>query len=200
MAPAPSFAPGFTLPGRRLDLVPLTVEHADALFAVLDPGLFTILAGRPAAWTPEAFRAFVAAASRAPGRVPFALRLREASGTIVGSSSFFDIRAEHKGCEIGFTWIARPWQGTFVNPESKFLLLRHAFETWGLIRVQLKTDARNQQSQHAMAKLGCTREGVLRRHMIVGDGHVRDTVLFSITDQDWPRVKQGLVERLGYEP
>jgi len=184
-----------TLVGNRLVLEPLRPEHADALFAVLDAGLFGILAGRPTAWTQPAFATFVAEACTAPGRMPFAMRL-PGSGELIGSTSFFDFRPAHRGVEIGYTWIARPWQGTFVNPEAKLLMLRHAFATWGMLRVQLKTDARNQQSQRAMTKLGCVREGVLRKHMVLPDGHVRDTVLFSITDDEWPAVEKALLARL----
>jgi ribosomal-protein-alanine N-acetyltransferase len=188
-----------TLAGTRLDLVPLGPEHASELFRVLDADMFAILAGRPTAWTEPAFAEFVHRCCTAPGRMPFAIRLR-GDGRVVGSTSLFDFRPEHRGVEIGFTWIARGWQGSFVNPESKLLLLRHAFGTLRMLRVQLKTDARNERSQRAMAKLGCVREGVLRKHMVLPDGHVRDTVLFSITDDEWPRVEAGLLARLARFP
>ena len=100
---------------------------------------------------------------------------------------YLDIRAKERGLEIGFTWLAKALQGTQVNPECKYLLLRHAFEEQHALRVQLKTDGRNKQSQRAIEKLGAVREGVLRKHMIMPDGYVRDTVMYSITErQNWP--------------
>jgi len=199
MRPPPHHEPAPVLEGARLALVPLQPEHADELFTVLDPDMFAILAGRPAAWTREAFVEFIARACTAPNRMAFAMRLR-ATGAIVGSTSMFDFRPEHRGVEIGYTWIARPWQGTFVNPEAKLLLLRHAFTTLGMLRVQFQTDLRNVQSQRALVKLGCVREGVLRKHKVLPDGHVRDTVLFSITDDEWPAVEARLMARLADTP
>jgi RimJ/RimL family protein N-acetyltransferase len=125
--------------------------------------------------------------------------LRESEQPI-GLSCYLDIRPFDRGLEIGSTWIARAHQGTAVNPESKYLLLRHAFETLGAIRVQLKTDLRNLRSQTAIAKLGALREGVLRNHMVMADGYYRNSVMFSVIDAEWPAVKAGLVARLGYAP
>jgi RimJ/RimL family protein N-acetyltransferase len=133
------------------------------------------------------------------GRLPFAIVLRE-TGQPVGSTSYFDIRPAHRGLEIGYTWYAQAYQGTHINPENKYLLLRHAFETLGAVRVQLKTDKRNLRSQHAIAKLGAKLEGTLRKHTILENGYIRDTVMFSITDDEWPEVKAGLEARLGYVP
>ena len=130
---------------------------------------------------------------------PFTIRRAE-SGAPVGVTTYMEIRPAHRGLEIGSTWLARPAQGTAINPEAKYLLLRHAFETLGAVRVQLKTDGRNLQSQRAIAKLGALREGVLRRHMILPDGYIRDTVMFSVIAEEWPAVKAGLEARLGYVP
>jgi RimJ/RimL family protein N-acetyltransferase len=118
----------------------------------------------------------------------------------VGTTSYFDIRPEHRGLEIGYTWLGKAYQGTHINPENKYLLLRHAFETLGAIRVQLKTDRRNLQSQAAIAKLGAKLEGTLRKHSIMEDGYIRDAVMFSVIDLEWPEVKAGLERRLGYVP
>jgi RimJ/RimL family protein N-acetyltransferase len=111
-----------------------------------------------------------------------------------------DIRPEHRGLEIGWTWIGKAYQGTQVNPENKYLLLRHAFETLGAIRVQLKTDARNIQSQRAMAKLGAKLEGTLRNQIILPDGYYRHSVMFSVIADEWPEVKAAIERRLGYVP
>jgi RimJ/RimL family protein N-acetyltransferase len=130
--------------------------------------------------------------------VPFAIVLR-ASGRAVGSTRYIDIRRAHRGLEIGWTWIGREWQRTAVNSECKRLLLEHAFEVLGALRVQLKTDARNTRSQRAIERLGAKREGVLRAHMVLADGFVRDSVMYSVIAAEWPSVKQGL-ERCADRP
>jgi RimJ/RimL family protein N-acetyltransferase len=119
-----------------------------------------------------------------------------ATGEPVGVSGYLEIRPEHRGIEVGRTWIGKANQGTRVNPESKHLLLRHAFETLGAIRVQLKTDLRNVQSQRAVEKLGAVREGVLRRYQIRSNGVIRDTVVYSILSEEWPEVRARLEARL----
>ena len=114
------------------------------------------------------------------------------NGRVVGSTSYLNISRGDRGLEIGSTWLGRPWQRTGINTEAKYLLLRHAFEDLGAVRVQLKTDARNLQSQAAIERLGAVREGVLRKHMLVRDGHLRDSVMYSVTDDEWPAVKTRL--------
>ncbi len=180
-------------------LEPLGMQHTDDLWEVVDPSVFKLLTLWPEEWTSEGFRVYMEKTLAMPGRLPFATVLRE-TGKAVGTTSYFDIRPEHRGLEIGHTWIATPYQGTQVNPEAKYLMLRHAFEDLGAMRVQLKTDGRNLQSQRAMEKLGAQKEGVLRKHVVLPDGYVRDTVMYSITDEDWPKVKAGLEERLGFVP
>lgn len=128
-------------------------------------------------------------------QVPFAI-VRLESGRAVGSTRYLDIQRENSALEIGWTWIGKPWQRTVVNTECKFLLLRHAFEALGALRVQFKTDGRNKQSQEAIARIGAKREGVLRRSRRLWDGFVRDTVVFSILDSEWPEVKERLEKRL----
>ena len=127
--------------------------------------------------------------------MPYAVRLI-ATGEVIGGTSYIEPNAQHKRVEIGWTWY-RPdhWAGA-VNPECKLLLLAHAFDTLGLNRVQLVTDLLNTRSQAAIAKLGATREGVLRSHAITRGGRVRDTVVFSIIASEWPAVKAGLLARL----
>jgi ribosomal-protein-alanine N-acetyltransferase len=116
----------------------------------------------------------------------------------VGMTGYLDIRPPHRGLEIGRTWIAKSHQGTKVNPESKYLLLRHAFEDLGAARVQFKTDVHNLQSQRAIEKLGAQREGVLRRYQMRSNGFLRDTMVFSLIAEEWPQAKAGLEERLGF--
>jgi RimJ/RimL family protein N-acetyltransferase len=119
-----------------------------------------------------------------------------ASGRALGSTRFGDIEPDHDRVEIGWTWIAPAFQRTAVNTEAKLLQLTYAFETLGAGRVALKTDGRNERSQAAIARLGALREGVLRRHTRLPDGHVRDTVYYSILADEWPAVKARLEERL----
>jgi RimJ/RimL family protein N-acetyltransferase len=123
--------------------------------------------------------------------LPFAvIHLR--SGKAIGATRYMDIRPEHRGLEIGGTWYAAAHQRTAVNTECKYLLLRHAFETLGCIRVQFKTDQRNERSQRALERIGAVREGILRNQMILEDGTIRHSVYYSIIDTEWPAVKARL--------
>ena len=118
--------------------------------------------------------------------------LERSSGRVVGSTRFMNIDRANRRVEIGSTWIAAAWQRTAVNTEAKYLMLRHAFEVWGCIRVELKTDALNHKSRNAILRIGAKEEGTLRRHLVTWTGRVRDTVYFSILDSEWPQVKQRL--------
>ncbi len=108
---------------------------------------------------------------------------------IVGSTRLFDLSAEHRGLEIGSTWLNPSVWRTRVNTECKYLLLREAFEHLDMLRVQIKTDLRNLQSQAAIERIGAVKEGILRKHRILHDGYVRDTVMYSITNDEWPDVR-----------
>lgn len=114
------------------------------------------------------------------------------SDRAIGCTRYLDIRRQHRSVEIGGTWYDPAYQRTSVNTECKYLLLRHAFETWGCIRVQLKTDLRNVRSQRAIERLGALKEGLLRQHMITPDGTVRDSVIYSILHREWGTVKSRL--------
>jgi RimJ/RimL family protein N-acetyltransferase len=120
----------------------------------------------------------------------------KASGAVAGSSCYLAISPENKRLEIGSTWYAKPFQGGHVNPAAKRLLIGHVIETLGWNRVEFKLDSRNARSWAAMKKLGAVEEGIHRNHMILPDGHIRHSVWFSITPEDWPRVKAGLDQRL----
>ena len=186
-----------TLTGRHVRLDPLSRDHLDALVAVgLDADLWR-LSPRAVA-TRAGMAAYIDEAldGRAAGTMlPFAT-VDLASSTVVGSTRFGNVALAHRRVEIGWTWIAAPWQRTAVNTEAKLLMLRYAFDALGCHRVELKTDARNERSQRAMRRIGATEEGTLRKHMITASGHVRDTVTFSITDDEWPAVEARLVHRL----
>jgi len=127
--------------------------------------------------------------------LPFAV-IYQVSGKAIGATRYMDIQPENLSLEIGGTWYGLAYQRTAVNTESKYLLLRHAFELLGCNRVQLKTDSRNERSQKAIERLGATREGILREHMILPDGTARSSVYYSILAAEWPRVKQRLEELL----
>ena len=137
---------------------------------------------------------------RGAGLLPVRNRRARVGPDRLASPRTWTFVPKHRGLEIGFTWIAKPHQGTLVNPECKYLLLRHAFDDQHAMRVQLKTDLRNVQSQGAIEKLGAVREGVLRKHIIRPDGYLRDTVMYSITAEEWPAVRAKLEQRLGYVP
>lgn len=148
--------------------------------------------------SPDAMREFVqtALAVRDAGTaIPFATVLTE-SGEAIGSTRFGNIVLEHRRVEIGWTWLTPEYQRTRANTEAKYLMLRHAFEEWGCIRVELKTDTRNERSREAIKRIGGTEEGVLRKHMQTHQGP-RDTVYYSILDEEWPGVKEDLEAKLG---
>lgn len=137
-----------------------------------------------------------ALAGQASGTVmSFAITVRE-DGRTVGSTRFWRMDLRNRSLEIGHTWIGATWQRTFVNTEAKYLMLRYAFDVLGCIRVQLETDVRNERSQAAILRLGATREGVLRNERIMPDGRKRDTVLFSVIDDDWPEIRRKLELKL----
>ncbi len=131
--------------------------------------------------------------------LPFAVILLE-NRKPVGCTRYLEIHPEHRNLEIGGTWYGADYQGTLVNTEAKYLLLRHAFETLGCIRVQLKTDLRNLRSQRAIERIGAQKEGVFRDHMILQDGTVRSSVYYSILREEWATVKARLEERLAGNP
>jgi RimJ/RimL family protein N-acetyltransferase len=118
------------------------------------------------------------------------------NGRLIGSTRYLDVQEDDRNVEIGWTWYVPDAWGGAVNPEAKYLLMRHAFEDWGAIRVALKTDIRNLHSQAAIKKLGAKYEGLLRNQRIRRDGSYRDTVIFSITDREWPAVKSRLEQRI----
>ncbi len=129
------------------------------------------------------------------GQLPFAI-IETVKGRVIGSTRYLNIRPEHRSLEIGWTWLGQNWQCTAVNTETKLLLLSHAFEQLGCVRVEFKTDSRNERSQQALQRIGATKEGVLRNHMVVQDDFVRDSVYFSIISDEWLDIKERL-KRLG---
>ncbi len=187
-----------TLEGRVVRLEPLAATHVPDLTAAgHDESIWrymrygTIL-------TQEQMAGFVRSllAGQARGTdLPFAV-VHLATGRAIGMTRYMDIRPHDRGLEIGGTWYAVAYQRTAVNTECKYLLLRHAFEDLGCLRVQIKTDVRNERSQRAIERLGAVREGVLRNHMILPDGTVRSSVYYSILLEEWPAVKAHLAALL----
>ncbi len=192
------FNPGpVTLEGAHVRLEPLTRQHAADLYAVgRDETIWRYMPRPPLKSIPDTQgwinQALEVAATGT--QTPFAI-IHRVGGRAIGSTRYLDIRRDDRGLEIGWTWLGTRFQRTVVNTECKYLLLTHAFEDHGAVRVQLKTDLRNEQSQRAIERLGAVREGVLRKHMILWDGCIRDSVYYSIIDSEWPEAKQRL-ERL----
>ncbi|MBC3539266.1 GNAT family N-acetyltransferase [Rufibacter sediminis] len=152
--------------------------------------------------TPEDMAAYVRAALQAQEAgtaLPF-VYVHPETGELMGSTRFGNMDLANKGLEIGWTWVIPAWQRTGVNTEAKYLLLRHAFEELGCIRVALKTDVLNERSRQAMRRIGAREEGILRNHLITSEGRVRDSVMLSILDREWPQVKarlEGMLQRQG---
>ena len=185
------------LEGAQVRLEPLTLGHHAALCAVgLDPELWQWIPYR--ATTAEEMRAYIQSAmdAQAAGTaLPFAT-VERATGRVIGSTRYMNIDRANRRVEIGATWIAKPWQRTAMNTEAKYLMLRHAFETLGCVRVELKTDALNEKSRNAILRIGAKEEGTLRRHMVTWTGRLRDSVYFSVLDSEWPQVKAELEAKL----
>ena len=199
MATNPVISP-FTLEGEHVHLDPLRPEHVAPLWTTAKEHLADLFQ-----WIPyrletladfEHFNVQVLDEQKRGLTVPFATFKRD-SNQIVGTTRYMNMDLANRKVEIGSTWIAPPWQRTVINTEAKYLMLRHAFETWNCLRVELKTDALNQRSRRAILRLGAKEEGTLRKHMLTWSGRQRDSVYFSILDTEWPRVKAALEARLG---
>lgn len=185
-----------TLSGRFIRMEPLSADHRAGLqAAAAHPEIW--------AWTwpgadPEAVSTWVdgsRAAAEARRELPFTV-FDAGTGAIAGSTRFMGIDPANRVVEIGNTWYAPAYQRTPVNTESKYLLLRHAFEVWDCIRVEFKTDANNAQSRAAIANVGAVEEGIRRHHLIVPGGRIRDSAMFSIIPSEWPGVKRRLEAKL----
>lgn len=198
----PSFGIPSTLAlkGQYVRLEPLAPHHAADLAIAAQAPIFNFFLGAyPQGPLESDGLRFVHACLAEPNRRPFAV-IDVSTGSAIGSTSYLDIRPAHRSLEIGATWINPSYHGTMINPEMKFLLLEHAFEELSCVRVTIKTDSRNEQSQAAIQKLGAIREGVLRNMGILPDGYVRDAVMYSILPDEWPEVRERLLHRLANQP
>lgn len=185
------------LEGRHIRLEPLAPEHAPALWAV--SGDFELYRFKPyVLHSEDDLRRFIAKSHQshvAGGGLTFAT-IERGSGRPVGSSGYHNADAEHRRVEIGGTWVAPPWQRTPINTEAKYLMLRHAFETLGCLRVEFKTDSLNLKSRTALTRIGAVEEGIFRNHMVMPDGRIRHSAYFSIVAEEWPAVKARLAGML----
>ncbi len=186
-----------TLEGRHVRLEPLAKAHLAGLAEV---GLHEELWR----WIPTAVRtreemaAYIETALQEQERgvsLPFAI-LEKATGRAIGSTRYGNIDRTHHRVEIGWTWVAREWQRTAMNTEAKYLLLKHAFESLGCMRVELKTDSLNEKSRAAILRIGAKEEGIFRNHMITASGRIRHSAYYSIIDSEWPAVKARLEAKL----
>jgi N-acetyltransferase len=188
-----------TLEGTVVRLVPIAREHADAFWEIAKDALDDIFQWIPYRMkTRDDFERLVLKGfdEQERGQSVVFATVERSSGRVIGSTRFMNIDRANRRVEIGSTWIAPTWQRTPVNTEAKFLMLRHAFEVWNCIRVELKTDALNQKSRNAILRIGAKEEGTLRRHVLTWTGRVRDSVYFSILDSEWPEVKSNRKMRL----
>ena len=186
-----------TLEGSHVRLEPLGEAHFDDLIGVgLDPEIWR--------WTTDSIstrdelRRYLEDAIRDGVRrvaLPFAT-IDRASGRAVGSTRFGNIALQHRRLEIGWTWLGRDYQRTAINTEAKYLMLRHAFEVLGMNRVEIKTDVLNARSRAAILRIGAKEEGILRRHIITDSGRVRDSVIHSVVNDEWPEVRERLEARM----
>lgn len=187
-----------TLEGKLIRLEPLTKWHAPELLkAARDETIGKYMFYGNLA-EPKHMNTFISNAIRlrdAGTDLPFAV-IHKATDQAIGCTRFRDICLKHFKLEIGGTWYTPDYQRSGVNLESKYLLMRHAFETFGILRVQFKTDIRNLQSRQSLEKMGAVPEGILRRSAIMPDGVIRDTLIYSILDTEWDTVKQGLEQRM----
>jgi RimJ/RimL family protein N-acetyltransferase len=189
------------LEGSSVRLEPMTLDHLNGLTEVgLDPEIWRLTTVM--IQTAEEMRGYVASAlelQRAGSTLPF-VTIERSTGRVVGSTRFGNYDPANRRIEIGWTWIARPWQRTAVNTEAKYLMLTHAFERLHCVRVELKTDVLNSPSRKAMLRIGAKEEGVLRKHTLMWTGRYRDSIYYSILDEEWPDVKQQLEKMLVRRP
>ncbi len=186
-----------TLEGNHVRLEPLTLDHEAVLNdAAADGDLWNTdvtIIPEPAGM--RAYIQFALDGLKQGTQLPFVIA-RLPDNKVVGTTRFYEIRANDRAAAIGYTWLSKSVQRTPINTESKLLLLKHAFEYWQCNRVELITDVRNEQSRAAILRLGAKQEGILRNHLILPSGRIRDSVVFSIIDSEWPEIKTHLESRL----
>ena len=186
-----------TLEGNVVRLEPLSLAHCEGLSEIgLDPEIWRLTVA--SVRTADEMRAYIESAlvlMRQGTSLPFAT-IERSSGRVVGSTRLGNYDAINHRIEIGWTWLAPPWQRTGINTEAKYLMLTHAFETLGCVRVELKTDVLNAASRNAMLRIGAREEGILRKHTLMWTGRYRDSIYYSVLDDEWPEAKRRLEQLL----
>lgn len=187
-----------TLEGKNVRLEPLSFKYENDLLAAAQPDEIWEYIGTFPGQTRQDMHAWI---EKALHQVEIGERIwfvivHKGGNRVIGATSYMEIQRRHRGLEIGGTWLNPEFWGSIINTECKYLMLRHAFEELGCLRVQIKTDLRNVRSQRAIEKLGAVKEGVLRKHMVTRTGFVRDSVMYSIIESEWPAVKARLEEKL----
>ncbi len=187
-----------TLVGRHIRLAPLQPDYAEALFVHADEPEIWRYMPYGAVDSAQRLRAVIEdlLGRQSLGTDLCFVLVQQSTNAPIGMTRFMEIQQTHRGVEIGGTWLGAQHRRTSANTESKLLLLTHAFETLGCVRVQIKTDLRNERSQRAIERIGFSREGVLRNNVIMPDGFVRSSVYYSVIAQDWPEVKMRLTSML----
>lgn len=190
------------LEGNRIILRPLQYADAEALVSAAEDGELWNLSVTvvPSSTTVDSYLKRALDGRDAGSVLPFVIVLKD-TGNVIGSTRFWKVDRLNRKLEIGSSWISASWQKTFVNTEAKYLMLRHAFETLDCVRVQFTTDENNQASRNAILRLGAQQEGIVRHERIMPDGRKRNSVRFSIIDDEWPQVRQNLEKKLAeYNP
>jgi N-acetyltransferase len=186
----------FELKGESVKLLPISLEHIDGLWEAAKPDEIWTFMATTVRSREEMEKMIISAIEKRNKGTDYTFTITNHEGQIIGSTRYLDILPEHKSLEIGSTWYHPDSWRTKVNTECKYLLLQHAFENWKFRRVQLKTDSRNLRSQKAIQRIGAVKEGTLRKDRKISGGYVRDTVFFSILNEEWESVKTGLEEKL----
>ena len=189
------------LEGQQVRLDPLSPAHAEALVAAAADGELwkTTVTIIPDALSINDYIAAALKGQSAGKELPFVI-VSKAWQQVVGTTRFYDISSPDRKTAIGYTWLSWKAQRTAINTEAKLLLLTHAFEVWRCVRVELITDVLNEQSRAAILRIGAKQEGILRKHLFLPNGRVRDSVVFSIVDDEWAAVKTALAARLSNQP
>lgn len=187
----------FELEGETVKLLPIGQEHIDGLWEAAKPNEIWTYMATTVRSKEEMEKMIASAIQKREKGTDYTFVVKNQENRIIGSTRYLDISSEHKSIEIGSTWYHPDVWRTRVNTECKYLLLRHAFETWNLRRVQIKTDSRNLRSQTAIERIGAVREGTLRKDRKISGGYVRDTVFYSILQDEWESVKMELESKLG---
>ena len=189
----------FELKGESVRLLPISFDHADGLWEAAKPNEIWTYMATTVRSIEEMEQMIAAAIKKRETGTDYTFTVVNQDNRIIGSTRYLDILPEHKSLEIGSTWYHPDVWRTRVNTECKYLLLQHAFECWQVRRVQLKTDSRNLQSQQAIERIGAIKEGTLRKDRKISGGYVRDTVFYSILQEEWEPVKKELDRKLGVQ-